>query len=158
MPAIEGGGCDKIVFIIQTTKQRQWWRKSRREKDVVGQRRLASLRLAKRQPWKAVCYGSQWRSERDSGGGYCRWWLGCVEREREKTWVWVLKNSVSILKKKKKSNPANVFDLISIHMIIFFIQLKLIIFFLFRADVAFFNAKKHFLLLIQATWTLIYFF
>ena len=56
------------------------------------------------------------------------------------------------LKKKKKSNPANVFDLISIHMIIIFIQLKLInYFFLFRADVAFFNAKKHFLLLIQAT-------
>ena len=79
-----------------------------------------------------------------AGGG----WDVQRQREREDLGLGFEEFSFN-LKKKKKSNPANVFDLISIHMIIFFIQLKLInYYFLFRADVTFFNVKKYFLLLI----------
>ena len=66
------------------------------------------------------------------------------------SWIWIW---TCFFKKKKKNWACDFLFLI------FFIQLKLIIFFFnLDADVAFFNAKKHFLLLIQAMWTLIQYY
>lgn len=57
-----------------------------------------------------------------AGGG----WDVQRQRAREDLGLGFEEFSFNLKKKKKKSNPANVFDPISIHMIIFFIYLKLI--------------------------------
>ena len=70
-------------------------------------------------------------------------------------WVCVLRSGFAFLLFLFKTHlDLNSYDF---QFLIFFIYLKLINFFFFNldADVAFFDVKKHFLLLIQATWTLI---